>query len=149
MGLVVKSAPSFFKHKNIMVTVSSLRAYGYALSNLKDEGAITLAENDVKFAYFPTTELFEDQSVIDLLHALTYSLLLRRKTVVTRYGSVQKVSQYTIAAENDAITSEVRSYCMARLEKYVIAINENVDPCTGTPFEINDIIKIYDTVFIL
>lgn len=122
-----------------MVTVSSLRSYGFAVSNLKDEGAITLAENDVKFAYFPDTEIFDTEIVLNLLHALTYSLLLRRKLVVTRYGTVQKASQYTIAAEESAVKSEIQSYCCARLEAY-IATND---------FVVNDIIHIYDNLFML
>lgn len=102
-----------------IVTVATIISKGYPLSTLKSEGLVTLADADIKDAYFPSTELFTDEKVITLLHALVYSLLLRRKIVSTRYGSVTKVSQYTIAADNDSITAEIRSYCLTRLESYL------------------------------
>lgn len=122
-----------------MVTIDSLRARGYEISSLKSTNTITLAESDIKFAYFPSDETFEDETVVDLLHALVFSLLLRRKIVSTRYGSVTKVSQYTIQADSEAITSEIRSYCLMRLEKY-IATND---------FAFTDILKLYDSVIFI
>ena len=116
------------------VTVASLIAKGYPVSTLKSESQVTLADADIKEAYFPTTELFTDAKTITLLHALVYSLLLRRKIVATRYGSVEKNPTYSVRAEEDAITQEIRSYCVNRLENY-ISMND---------FEYNDILRIYD-----
>ena len=117
-----------------IVTVASLIAKGYPVSTLKSESQVTLADSDIKEAYFPATELFTDAKTVTLLHALVYSLLLRRKIVVTRYGSVEKNATYSVRAEEDAITQEIRSYCTNRLENY-ISVN---------PFEYNDILRIYD-----
>jgi len=119
-----------------IVTVASLREKGYPVSSLKEQAQITLSENDIRYAYFPITEVFSDADAVTLLHALVYSMLLRRKIVATRYGSVEKVSQYTIAADNDSVTEEIRGYCMGRLEAYEIK----------TGFEYNDILKIYDRI---
>ena len=130
-----------------VVTVASLIAKGYPVSTLKSEGQVTLADADIKDAYFPTTELFTDDKVITLLHALVYSLLLRRKIVATRYGSVEKVSQYTIKADEDSVTKEIRSYCLSRLEKYFLAITKPIPP--EIPFEIDDILKLYDNIIML
>ena len=85
--------------------------------------------------------------VITLLHALVYSLLLRRKIVATRYGSVEKVSLYTIKADEDSVTKEIRSYCLSRLEKYFLAITKPIPP--EIPFEIDDILKLYDNIIML
>lgn len=117
-----------------IVTVASLIAKGYPVSTLKSESQVTLADADIKEAYFPTTETFTDAKTITLLHALVYSLLLRRKIVATRYGSVEKNPTYSVRAEEDAITQEIRSYCVNRLENYM-SMND---------FEYNDILRIYD-----
>ena len=122
-----------------MVTIATLREKGYLVSSLKDEATITLAEADIKAAYFPSTELFTDVKTITLLYALTYSLLLRRKIVATRYGAVQKVSQYTIAADEASVTAEIRSYCVSKLEAYYEA----------NLFEFDDILKLYDNLFLM
>jgi len=140
-----------------IVTATSLIAKGYPVSTLKSEGQITLADSDIKDAYFPSTELFADEKTVDLLHALVYSLLLRRKIVLTRYGSVEKNLAYSVRAEEDAITSEIRGYCASRLEKYYLTINipNPIKPyfdyylnLTIYPplnkFEYDDILKIYD-----
>ena len=119
-----------------MVTIESLKTAGFSISSLKEQAAITLAENDVKFAYFPATETFEDENAAALLHALTYSLLLRRKIVATRYGSQVKNNQYSTAADEQETTNEIRSYCISRLEAYELISN----------FEFNDIIRIYDKI---
>ena len=117
-----------------IVTVASLIAKGYPVSTLKSESQVTLADADIKEAYFPTTELFTDAKTVTLLHSLVYSLLLRRKIVATRYGSVEKNPTYSVRAEEDAITQEIRSYCVNRLENYM-SMND---------FEYNDILRIYD-----
>lgn len=130
-----------------VVTVASLIAKGYPVSTLKSEGLITLADSDIKDAYFPANETFTDASVVTLLHALVYSLLLRRKIVATRYGAVEKVSQYTIAADNDSVTQEIRSYCLARLEKYISSLPSPTFP--DLPFEFTDILKLYDNIVML
>ena len=67
---------------------------------------------------------------------LTYSLLLRRKIVATRYGSQVKNNQYSTAADEQETTNEIRSYCISRLEAYELISN----------FEFNDIIRIYDKI---
>ena len=117
-----------------IVTVASLIAKGYPVSTLKSEPQVTLADADIKESYFPSTEQFTDAKTITLLHALVYSLLLRRKIVATRYGSMEKNSSYSVQAEDEAITQEIRSYCANRLENY-ISMND---------FEYNDILRIYD-----
>ena len=128
----------------VTVTLASLRAKGFEVSSLKSEATISLAENDCKLAYFPTSETFMDADVIDLLHSLVYSALLRRRVVVTRYGSVTKVSQYTIAADNAAITEEIRGYCLVRLEAYHEKLKE-----ANICFEMKDMLRIYDELIYL
>ena len=118
----------------LIVIVVSLIAKGYPVSTLKSEPQVALADSDIKEAYFPSNELFTDEKTVTLLHALVYSLLLRRKIVATRYGSVEKNPTYSVRAEEDAITQEIRSYCVNRLEN-----NMSVNP-----FEYNDILRIYD-----
>ena len=123
-----------------VVTVASLIAKGYPVSTLKSEPQVALADSDIKEAYFPSTELFTDEKTVTLLHALVYSLLLRRKIVATRYGSMEKNSSYSVQAEDDAITQEIRSYCANRLENY----NKSFPTYPSLPFEQYDILRIYD-----
>lgn len=128
-----------------IVTVASLIAKGYPVSTLKSEPQVTLADSDIKEAYFPTTELFTDQKTVTLLHALVYSLLLRRKIVATRYGSVEKNPTYSVRAEEDAITKEIRSYCNSKLERY----NQLFPTYPCLPFDQIDILKLYDNIIML
>jgi hypothetical protein len=121
----------------MIITVEILKNKGYNVSTLKDANSITLAASDVKLCYFKADETFEEESVINLLCALTYSLLLRRKIVATRYGSTVKTNNYSAQADEDQVTKEVRGYCIHRLEIYTAA-NGN---------EIKDIIKLYDELF--
>ena len=123
-----------------IVTVASLIAKGYPVSTLKSESQVTLADSDIKEAYFPATETFTDAKTVILLHALVYSLLLRRKIVATRYGSMEKNSSYSVRAEDEAITQEIRSYCANRLENY----NKSFPTYPSLPFEQYDILRIYD-----
>ena len=123
-----------------IVTVASLIAKGYPVSTLKSEPQVALADSDIKEAYFPATETFTDAKTVTLLHALVYSLLLRRKIVATRYGSVEKNPTYSVRAEEDAITQEIRSYCANRLENY----NKSFPTYPSLPFEQYDILRIYD-----
>lgn len=122
-----------------MVTVQILRENGYPLTTLKDDSIVALAEKDVKAAYFPDSETFEDEEAKQLLYALTFSLLLKRKIQATRYGTVTKISQYSIASDEAQIKTEIRSYCCQRLEKYATANN----------FEYTDILQLYDSLFLL
>ena len=123
-----------------VVTVASLIAKGYPVSTLKSEPQVALADSDIKEAYFPSTEEFTDAKTVTLLHALVYSLLLRRKIVATRYGSMEKNSSYSVQAEDEAITQEIRSYCANRLENY----NKSFPTYPSLPFEQYDILRIYD-----
>jgi len=123
-----------------VVTVASLISKGYPVSTLKSEPQVVLADSDIKEAYFPSTEEFTDENTVTLLHALVYSLLLRRKIVATRYGSVEKNPTYSVRAEEDAITQEIRSYCASRLEKYILTIPLPSDK----DYYYNDILRIYD-----
>jgi len=132
-----------------IVTVASLIAKGYQVSTLKSEPQVALADSDIKEAYFPSTELFTDEKAITLLHALVYSLLLRRNIVATRYGSVTKVSQYTIAADEDSTTKEIRGYCIARLEKYYQSLPTPVPPLRHFMYDFSDILKLYDNLIML
>jgi hypothetical protein len=124
----------------LTVTVASLIAKGYPVSTLKSEPQVTLADSDIKEAYFPMTETFADAKTVTLLHALVYSLLLRRKIVATRYGSMEKNSSYSVQAEDEAITQEIRSYCASRLEKYILTIPLPSDK----DYYYDDILRIYD-----
>ena len=128
-----------------IVTVASLIAKGYPVSTLKSEPQVTLADSDIKEAYFPATETFTDAKTLALLHALVYSLLLRRKIVATRYGSMEKNPTYSVRAEEDAITKEIRSYCNSRLERY----NQLFPTYPFLPFEQIDILKLYDNIAML
>ena len=127
-----------------IVTLTSLREKGFEVSSLKSDATIGLAEADCKLCYFPASETFTDADVILLLHALVYSRLLRMRIVSTRYGSVLKTSQYTINADNDAITEEIRGYCCARLEAYYEKL-----VAAGMHFEMKDILRIYDQLIYL
>ena len=108
---------------------------------IKDEAAVTLAERQVRAAYFPKTETFETEEALNLLYALTYSMLLKRRTISTRTGAVQKVSQYTIAADNQQIKDEIRGYCRQPLEAYIAGLEEKFEP--------EDILEIYDKLFLI
>lgn len=123
------------------VTASILRDAGYPIGMLKDEAVIALAEKQVTLAYFPETETFETDEALQLLYALTFSMLLKRRTLATRFGSVQKQSQYTIQADNEQIKSEIRGYCRQPLEKYIAALEEDFEP--------EDILEIYDKLFLI
>lgn len=120
-----------------IVTVESLRARGYQVTTLKEQSAVLLAENDAKEAYFKINETFEGEKEVAMLHAIVFSLLLTRRIQSTRYGSVVKVSQYSINAEREQIKQEVRTYCKAKIEAYEREHN----------FESVDILGIYDKLF--
>lgn len=129
----------------MLVTASILKEAGYPIGVMKDEAVISLAEKNIKAAYFPSSETFETDAALDLLYALTFSMLLKRRTFATRYGTVQKQSQYTIQAENEQIRQEIRSYCRQPLEAYVAAYNLESEE----EFEPEDILEIYDKLFSL
>lgn len=139
----------------MIVTSSILREAGYPVGALKDEAVISLAERQVMAAYFPTTETFETSEAKDLLYALTFSLLLKRKSFAARYGSVQKQSQYTIQADNEQIRQEIRGYCRQPLESYIAAYNEAAEAAAleagedYEDFEPEDILEIYDKLFLI
>ena len=98
------------------VTVESLRAKGYPVGMLKDATSVTLAEGDIKIAYFaPDTDF---TGLDDLVHALTFGLLLRRRLVSTRFGTVAKIDGYSQTVEEKAVTSEIRGYCYHRYKVY-------------------------------
>ena len=119
------------------VTIQALKEAGYPLSNQKDEAVVALAAKNVKAAYFPTDETFESEQSVDLLLALTYSMLLKRKIVATRFGGAEKTSQFTIAADRQQVREEIRGYCRQPLEAYL----------SGKDFECDDILEIYDKLF--
>lgn len=123
------------------VSVAILKDAGYPVGLVKDEAAVTLAERQVREAYFPSTETFETDDALSLLYALTFSMLLKRRTISTRTGSVQKVSQYTIAADNQQIREEIRGYCRQPLEAYIAGLEEEFEP--------EDILEIYDKLFLI
>lgn len=125
----------------MIVTVSILRESGYPVGQVKDEAFVALAEKQVKAAYFPSTETFESDEAKELLYALTFSLLLKRRTISTRTGAVQKTSQYTIAADNQQIREEIRGYCRQPLEAYIAGLEETFEP--------EDILEIYDKLFVI
>ena len=122
-----------------MVTVAILKENGYQVGNLKDDAQVALAERAVAVAYFRSDEDFSTEAAKQLLYALTYSMLLKRKTVLTRFGSAEKTSQYTIAADNEQIKAEIRGYCRQPLEAYH----------AGSDFEPEDILEIYSKVFLI
>ncbi|CAB5226088.1 hypothetical protein UFOVP756_44 [uncultured Caudovirales phage] len=124
-----------------IVTVASLKQAGYQISSLKEETQVQLAEANIIEAYFPTTETFTTGETVALLHALTYSLLLKRKTVSTRYGSSEKTSQYTISADENQIKQEIRTYCRARLENYLNSLDVEFEPI--------DLLEIYTKLFLI
>ena len=123
------------------VSSAILKDAGYPVGLVKDEAAVTLAERQVMAAYFPSTETFETEEALNLLYALTFSMLLKRRTISTRTGSVQKVSQYTIAADNEQVRQEIRGYCRQPLEAYIAGLEEEFEP--------EDILEIYDKLFLI
>lgn len=125
----------------MIVTVSILREAGYPVGQVKDEAFVSLAEKQVRAAYFPTTETFETDEAKELLYALTFSLLLKRRTISTRTGAVQKTSQYTIAADNQQVREEIRGYCRQPLEAYIAGLEEEFEP--------DDMLEIYDKLFVI
>lgn len=125
----------------MIVTVSILREAGYPVGQVKDEAFVSLAEKQVTAAYFPPTETFETDEAKELLYALTFSLLLKRRTISTRTGAVQKTSQYTIAADNQQVREEIRGYCRQPLEAYIAGLEEEFEP--------DDILEIYDKLFLI
>ena len=123
----------------MIVTIATLKDAGYDVSNSKNEAAVALATANIKSAYFPETETFESVQSQNLLLALVFSLLLKRKTVLTRFGNAEKISQYTIAADKDQIRSEIRGYCRRPLESYL----------ADKDFQIDDILEIYDNLIFI
>ena len=123
------------------VSVAILKDAGYPVGLVKDEAAVTLAERQVMAAYFPATETFETDEALNLLYALTFSMLLKRRTISTRTGAAQKVSQYTIAADNEQVRQEIRGYCRQPLEAYIAGLEEEFEP--------EDILEIYDKLFLI
>ena len=123
------------------VSVAILKDAGYPVGLVKDEAAVTLAERQVRAAYFPATETFETDEALNLLYALTFSMLLKRRTISTRTGAVQKVSQYTIAADNEQVRQEIRGYCRQPLEAYITGLEGEFEP--------EDILEIYDRLFLI
>lgn len=123
------------------VSVAILKDAGYPVGLIKDEAIVSLAERQVTAAYFPKTETFETDEAKELLYALTFSMLLKRRTISTRTGAVQKVSQYTIAADNQQIREEIRGYCRQPLEAYIAGLEEEFEP--------EDILEIYDKLFLI
>jgi hypothetical protein len=121
------------------VTVQMMKDAGYPVGALKDDPVIGLAEKDVRMAYFPDDETFEDEEAFDLLTALTFCMLLKRRTVASRYGSVQKVSRDTVNAASEQIRDEIRGYTIHRLERYATARPD---------FEPTDILEIFDNLFL-
>jgi len=122
-----------------MVTVAILKENGYPVGSMKDENQLALAERSVIGCYFTDTETFETEAALQLLYALTFSMLLKRRTVATRYGASEKTSQYTIAADNEQIKSEIRGYCKHLLEQYYV----------DSEFEPTDILEIYSNMFLI
>lgn len=125
----------------MLVTASILKEAGYPIGALKDEAVIALAEKSVTAAYFPAGETFDTDEAKELLYALTFSMLLKRRTFATRYGTVQKQSQYTIQADDEQIRQEIRGYCCQPLEAYLAGL--------GDEFEPEDILEIYDKLFLI
>lgn len=123
------------------VSVAILKDAGYPVGLIKDEAIVSLAERQVTAAYFPKTETFETDAALDLLYALTFSMLLKRRTISTRTGAVQKTSQYTIAADNQQVREEIRGYCRQPLEAYIAGLEEEFEP--------DDILEIYDKLFLI
>ena len=121
------------------ITVQMMKDAGYPVGSLKDDPVIGLAEKDVRRAYFPDDETFEDEEAFELLIALTFCMLLQRRTVASRYGSVQKVSRDTINADTEQIRMEIRGYTVHRLERYA-----DLHP----DFEPMDILEIFDKLFL-
>ena len=122
-----------------MVTVAVLKANGYPVGNLKDDAQVALAESIIVKSYFQADEDFSTDAAKQLLYALTYSMLLKRKTVLTRFGSAEKTSQYTIAADNEQIKSEIRGYCRQPLEAYH----------ADSDFEPEDVLEIYSKLLLI
>ena len=98
------------------VTVESLIAKGYPVGGLKTPAHVTLAEADIKIAYFPTDTDFTELD--DLVHALTFGLLLRRRLVATRFGTVTKLDGYSQTVEAKAVTEEIIGYCYHRYKAW-------------------------------
>lgn len=121
-----------------MVTTEILRNAGYPVG-MKDDAQVALGESAIKAAYFSHDEKFDSSEAIQLLYALVYSWMLRMRLTATRYGSVQKVSQYSINADNLLIQQEIRMRCMLPLEKYH----------AESGFAFSDVLEIYDNVQIL
>ena len=124
-----------------MVTVALLKENGYPVGSMKDENQLALAERSVMACYFPTSETFESEQALQLLYALTFSMLLKRRTVATRYGASEKTSQYTIAADNEQIKSEIWGYCAHLLDAYYSTLE--------TEFEYTDVLEIYSKLFLI
>ena len=105
---------------------------------------INLSERTARSNYFPTAEDFLTESAIDLLHAITYSLLLKRKVVATRFGSEEKKGNFNDPMDQEKLMDEIRGYCHFPLENYLASLTVPL-----LPFEPNDVLRIYDKMFLI
>ena len=120
-----------------MVTVELLKAKGYPISILKNQESITLAEDNIKMAYFPSDTIFDELE--DTICALTFALILRRISMATRFGSVQKVDGFSQQVEEQKSMREARGYALPYYNSW-LKNNPN--------YKFTDIIPLYDNFLI-
>lgn len=108
---------------------------------MKGELQVNLAERNIVSSYFPANTIFEGEEILDLLHALVFSLLLKRKIVSTRFGSDEKKTQYNDVADDGRIKDEIRGYCRSPLETYLSTLEVEFEP--------KDILEIYTKMFLI
>ena len=126
-----------------IVTVASLIAKGYPVSTLKSESQVTLADSDIKEAYFPSTELFTDTKTPELHVSATRD----RNTVVVTCREPASTDQTTVAFDLNDLNSRVTEHNLYKLASMwksnisgalsVYQLSENISK------ELSDILKMY------
>ena len=121
-----------------MITLETLRGKGYPISALKNQEQVELAEKTIILSYFPKYTDFESEFMQDVLSALVFALILRRSTMATRFGTVQKIDGYSQTVEDAKSLKEARSYALPFYDTW---LKEN-------DFDFTDVIGLYDRILL-
>lgn len=93
---------------------------GYKLGSNFDQAQIDRAEGDVVAAYvsriLPEADTEHDADVQKAVADLTFLLLTRRNTFITRSGAKEKTGANSISASAEATLGELAGTCKLRLE---------------------------------
>lgn len=129
----------------MIITASKLKELGYKVSANLSAAEIDRAEADILAAYFSclynTIPNFDNSDDVEALASLVYLLLCRRKSTVTRYGTVDKKVSFSDNKEVDESLREQYATAAMWLKK----IREKADNPKAFVYDICHI--YFKTVF--